>query len=131
MVLSVTLTLGLPLMLEADFARAHNNPGFKEVLLITIDVNDQPLAEGAAPSHSEAFSLDLPKKTIELIWRIAEDEGEGVVFAVAQGEKLHAEGLMNGANSRILRGGDIRVVNVEGASAPFRLEIFANVIDRS
>lgn len=117
--------------MPADLAKAHNNPGFKEVLLITIDVNDQPLSEDALQHYSEAFSLDLPKKTIELIWKIADDTGEGITFAVAQGDKLHAEGLTSGTNSRILRGGDIRVVNVEGASAPFRLEIFANVIDRS
>jgi hypothetical protein len=128
---SMFLTLGLSLALEGDVARAHNNPGFKEVLLITVDVSDQPLADMALPSHSEAFSLDLPKKTIELIWRIEDAAGEGVVFAVAQEDKLHAEGLTDGANSRILRGGDIRIVNVEGASKPFRLEVFANVIDRS
>ncbi len=98
---------------------------------MTIDVNDQPLPGVASKHHSEAFRLDLPKKTIELIWRIAGDHGEGVVFAVAQGDKLHAEGLTSGGSSRILRGDDIRIVNVEGASIPFRLEIFANVIDRS
>ncbi len=130
-ILPMTLTLCLSFALHADRAKAHNNPGFKEVLLITIDVHDQPLSENAAKAFSEAFSLDLPKKTIELIWRIADEDGAGITFAVSQGDKLHAEGLVSGANSRILRGGDIRIVNVEGARAPFRLEIFANVIDRS
>ena len=129
--LPVTLVLCSPWILQADRAKAHNNPGFREVLLITVDVNDQPLSENIFQTYSEAFSLDLPKKTIELIWKITDDGGEKVVFAVAQGEKLHAEGLISGANSRVLRGGDIRIVNVEGASAPFRLEIYANVIDRS
>ena len=117
--------------LHNDLAKAHNNPGFKEVLLITIDVSDQPISEDDAKSYSDAFNLDLPKKTIELIWKVAGDGGEGLTFAVAQGDKLHAEGLTNGATSRILRGGEIRIVNVEGANGPFQLEVFANVIDRS
>ena len=127
----IFLVLGLFWVWQNDAANAHNNPGFKEVLLITVDVSDRPLADMALPTHSEAFSLDLPKKTIELIWRIEDAAGEGVIFAVAQDDKLHAEGLTDGANSRILRGDDIRIVNVEGAGGPFRLEIFANVIDRS
>lgn len=135
MIGSLIFFLGLLWALPADRASAHNNPGFKEVLLLTIDVSDQPLADAAMAAHSEPFSLDLPKKTIELIWRIVEEDaaavGDGLVFAVAQGDKLHAEGLTDGANSRILRGGDVRIVNVEGVSAPFRIDIFANVIDRS
>lgn len=131
--------IGLPLLsvlcllatIPDHLARAHNNPGFKEILLTTIDISDQPMPGDGLQHHSEAFSLDLPKKTIELIWKIEGDGEEGITFAVAQGDKLHAEGLTSGANSRILRGGDVRVVNVEGATAPFRLEIFANVIDRS
>jgi hypothetical protein len=117
--------------LKTFSAKAHNNPGFKEVLLITIDVNHEPLSDDDGRSYSLPFSLDLPKKTIELIWRIAGDDSEGVAFAVAQGDKLHAEGLTSDATSRILRGGDIRIVDVEGAQAAFQLQIFANVIDRS
>jgi len=131
MIWPIFLALGLSLALEGDAAKAHNNPGFKEVLLITVDVSDQPLAPGPLPVHSEAFDLDLPKKTIELIWRVEGLAGEAVVFAVAQADTLHAEGLTDGANSRILRGGDIHIVNVEGARAPFRLKVIANVIDRS
>ncbi|NJM92770.1 MAG: hypothetical protein HC861_09240 [Rhodospirillaceae bacterium] len=110
--------------------RAHNNPGFKEVLLTTIEVAAAPLEEGAFAVHSEAFGLDLPKKTIELIWRIRGDEAGAITFGVVQGDKRHAEGLGDGGNSRILRGGGIRIVDVEGASAPFTLEVYANVIDR-
>jgi hypothetical protein len=130
-ILPITFALYFSWVLNADLAKAHNNPGFKEVLLTTIEVNDQPLSEDSLRRYSDAFSLELPKKAIELIWRIADDAGEGIIFAVAQGDKLHAEGLVSGDNSRILRGDDIQIVNVEGASAPFRLEIFANVIDRS
>lgn len=112
-------------------ADAHNNPGFKEVLLLRIEVAAEPLSEGAFDVHSEAFSLDLPKKTIELIWRVVEGGGEGVTFGVAQGDSMHADGLTDGANSRILRGDDIRIIGVEGASGALAIEVYANVIDRS
>ncbi len=125
------LVLGFFSILHVNNANAHNNPKFKEVLLMTVDVGHQPLADAALEPHSIVFSLDLPKKTIELIWRIVSEDGDGITFAVAQGDKMHAESLTNGASSRILRGDDIRIVNVEGANAPFRVEVFANVIDRS
>ncbi len=131
----VTFPLALVLCILAipqlNLVRAHNNPGFKEVLLTTIDVNHQPLTDGNPMIHSEAFSLDLPKKTIELIWRVADHESDEIMFSVAQGDEVHAEGLVDGANTRILHGDDIRIINVEGAQGPFRLEVFANVIDRS
>ena len=111
--------------------QAHNNPGFKEVLLLTVDVHAEPVAEGTIAAYSEPFSLDLPKKTIELIWRVADGDADGVTFSVAQGDSLHAEALADGANSRILRGGDIRIVDVAGASGPFSIAVYANVIDRS
>jgi hypothetical protein len=101
------------------------------VLLTTIEVADQPLDGYVVKTFSEPFALDLPKKTIELIWRIKDVDGDVVTFAVAQGDALHAEGLADGSNSRILRGDDIRIVDVVGAAAPFTIEVYANVIDRS
>ncbi len=129
--LAMPIALVLALMVGMDRPKAHNNPGFKEVLLLTIEVTAEPLSEGAFAVHSEAFSLDLPKKTIELIWKIADGAGDTVTFAVAQGDALHAEGLADGANSRVVRGDDIRIADVAGASGPFSIEIYANVIDRS
>ena len=120
------LASSFPMMVNA-----HNNPGFKEVLLMTIEVEPAPIADTPFAVHSEAFSVELPKKTIELIWRFADGAVDGVTFSIAQGDNLHAEGLIDGANSRILRGGDVRVVDVRGASKPFSIEIYANVIDRS
>ena len=122
---SVALAAGAPLI------EAHNNPGFKEVLLLTIEVSAEPIAEQPHSAHSEPFSLELPKKTIELIWRIPDGSGTDITFAVAQGDSLHADGLIDGANSRVLRGGDVRIVDVKGASGPFSIDVFANVIDRS
>lgn len=110
---------------------AHNNPGFKEVLLMTIEVKAEPIDDAPFAVHSEAFTIDLPKKTIELIWRIADGAGDGVTFSVAQGDSLNAEGLTDGANSRILRGSEVRIVDVQGASGPISIEVYANVIDRS
>ncbi|MEZ5933824.1 MAG: hypothetical protein R3F54_18115 [Alphaproteobacteria bacterium] len=127
----MALALIAMLMAGTDIGSAHNNPNFKEVLLTTIEVAAAPLEEGGFAVHSEAFSLDLPKKTIELIWRIKDGAGEGVTFSIAQGDKLHAEALSDGGNSRILRGGEIRIVDVEGAAGPFSIEVYANVIDRS
>lgn len=115
----------------ATLVRAHNNPGFKEVLLLTIDVTSEPVAAEPFASYSAPFGLDLPKKTIELIWRVADGAGANVTFSVAKGDVLHAEGLTDGANSRILRGDDIRIVDVAGATGPFSISVYANVIDRS
>lgn len=131
LLLTTFLILGGALISNDDQAQAHNNPGFKEVLLLRIEVAAEPLSEGPFAAHSEAFSLDLPKKSIELIWRVVEGTGEGVTFGVAQGDALHAEGLIDGANSRIVRGDDVRIVDVAGASQPFSIEVYANVIDRS
>ncbi len=129
--LSTLFILASAMISVVQITEAHNNPGFKEVPLLRIDVATEPLSEGAFATYSEAFSLDLPKKSIELIWRVVEGEGEGVTFGVGKGDSVHAEGLTDGANSRILRGADIRIINVAGAAGPFTIEIYANVIDRS
>lgn len=129
--LTTLIMLGGALISSSDLAKAHNNPGFKEVPLLRIEVAVEPLSDGPFATHSEAFSLDLPKKSIELIWRLVEGAGEGVTFGVAKGDSVHAEGLSDGANSRILRGDDIRIIDVKGTAGPFMIEIYANVIDRS
>jgi hypothetical protein len=109
-------------------AAAHNNPSFKEVHLLTLEVAKAPL-EGDI--YSEPFALELPKKTIELIWRIAGAKADGVRFSVAKDAKVVAEGLASGDTSNILKGEGYRIVAVEGAGGPFELQVFANVIDRS
>jgi len=129
--LALSMALVPILTMGTGIVSAHNNPGFKEVLLMTIEVTSEPMLDASRAVHSEAFNVDLPKKTIELIWRIDDGAVEGITFGVAQGETLHAEGLVDGANSRILRGGDVRIVDVQGASGPFSIGVYANVIDRS
>ena len=109
-------------------ASAHNNPSFKEVHLLTLEVAKEPLVGDA---HSEPFALELPKKTIELIWRVAGAKAGGIRFAVAKDGKVMADDLASGDTSNILKGEGYRIVAVEGADGPFELQVFANVIDRS
>lgn len=107
---------------------AHNNPSFKEVHLVTLKVAKAPL-EGDA--HSEPFALELPKGTVELIWRIAGEDAGAIRFSVASGGEVVAEDLASGGTSNILKGEGYRIVAVEGAAGAFELQVFANVIDRS
>ena len=129
--LAVLLMFGAILTVMPDRARSHNNPTFKEVLLLTIEVTAEPVADQSFKAYSEPFDLNLPKKTIELVWRVKGGASSEITFAVAKGDKLHASELVDGAKSRILKGGDIRIVNLEGTASPFQIEIYANVIDRS
>lgn len=108
-------------------ASAHNNPGFREVWLLSIEV----LAAPDQNAYSEPFTFDLPKKTIELIWRIDGADAHAITFSVAKDGEVVAHGLTNGANSRVMRGEGYVIVDVAGAKGAFTLEVFANVIDRS
>jgi hypothetical protein len=109
-------------------AAAHNNPSFKEVHLLTLEVAKAPV-EGDA--YSKPFALELPKKTIELIWRVAGSDADGIRFSVAKDGVVVADDLASGDTSNILKGNGYRIVAVEGADGPFELQVFANVIDRS
>jgi len=129
-VFAASVALFTILMVATDKARSHNNPAFKEVLVLTIEIKAEPIREQPFKAYSEPFDLDLPKKTIELVWRVTDGRAPKVTFAVAQGDKLHAEGLTDGAKSRILKGGDIRIIDLQGVTEPFSIEIYANVIDR-
>lgn len=114
--------------LSALPAAAHNNPRFKEVHLLTLQVAKAPL-EGHV--HSEPFALELPKKAVELIWRVAGEDATDIRFSVARHGEVVAENLASGDTSNILKGGGYRIVGVQGADGPFELQVFANVIDRS
>ena len=115
--------------------RAHNNPSFREELLHTLDVSDRPLAagDGAAPAANTApFVLSPPRRSVELVWRVdAPAAKDAISFALAQGGKVVAEGLRDGAVSKLLRGDGFAIVDVTGAEGPFTVRIYANVIDRS
>jgi hypothetical protein len=117
-------------LLAGNLASAHNNPNFREELLLTLDVSAEPLAAGS-PAHSEPFELDLPARTVELIWRIDGPAAQDITFSVLQDAEVVAEGLGDGSVSRLLRGNGLVIAQVSGADGPFTVEIHANVIDRS
>lgn len=115
------------LLLLAALAQAHNNPTFREDLLLSIVVNAAPNDVGA---HSEPFSLAWEKKTVQLIWRVKDGPSE-VRFSIAQNGAEAATDLSHEALSPRLKGDGFTVVNVSGAEVPFTLEIYAKVLDRS
>jgi hypothetical protein len=117
-------------LLSASLAFAHNNPKFREELVLTVEVAAEPLAPGS-PAHSEPFELALPPRTIELIWRVNGTAADGITFSVIQDAERVAEGLADGSVSRLLRGNGLVIAEVSGAEGPFTVEIHANVIDRS
>lgn len=110
-------------------ASAHNNPGFREVWLLSVEVLAAPL-QADRHAYSEPFAFDLPKKSIELIWRIDGEDVDRITFSVAKDGEVVAQDLTNGANSRIMRGEGYVIVDVTGTKKPFTLQVFANVIDR-
>ena len=111
-------------------ALGHNNPTFREDLLLTVPVSAEPVA-GDGKAHSEPFSLDWPKKTVQLIWRVVEPEAAQVNFSVTQDGTPVAEQLGHEATSERLQGDGFTVTDVSGAGADFTLEIYAKVLDRS
>jgi hypothetical protein len=111
----------------AASANARDNPGFREVWLLSIEV----LAAPDRNAYSEPFAFELPNKTIELIWRIDGAGAAGITFSVAKDGVVVAPGLTNGASSRVMRGGGYGIVGVGGAGGAFSLQVFASVIDRS
>lgn len=104
-------------------ARAHNNPTFKEELILTIEVQPKPLGDDGR--HSQTFALDLPKGTIELIWRLA--EGKAEAFSIARGGEVVLAGITPGKNTSLVRGADLAVVQVKGAEGPLKLAVYANI----
>jgi hypothetical protein len=117
----------LALVVWSSAAPAHNNPNYREVLLATVEVS---VEADAAGRFSAPFAIaEWPPRTIEYVWRV--EGAEGVRFAVVQAGELVAPGLADGATSTRLKGEDLAIVQVEGASGPFVLQVFANVLDRS
>ena len=102
-----------------SFAQAHNNPTLIEQPLAQIQVN--PANEPA----SEPFTIDLPKRAIQLIWRVAgADEAS---FAVQQNGAEVAADLKHEGTSGRLQGEGFTIAGVSGASAPFTVQIIAKV----
>jgi hypothetical protein len=109
-------------------AIAHNNPTFREDLLMTIDISAEPI-EGNV--YSQPFSLTWPKKTVQLIWRVIAEKPQAVTFAVAQNGTVELENLQHDDASKRMQGDGLTIVNVTGAQTAFKLEVYAKVLDRS
>jgi hypothetical protein len=107
---------------------AHNNPAFREDLLLTLDISAEPISENA---YSQPFTLSWPKKTVQLIWRVISDNPQNVTFAVAQEGTTVLENMQHEDASRRLQGDGLTIVDVSGTGAPFKLEVYAKVLDSS
>lgn len=106
-------------------ASAHNNPTFKEVGVLAIDVAAAPRDETGA--YSEPFEIVPPKRTVELVWRIPTAAPGELRFALMQGDQVIADDLANGATSRVVRGPGFTIARVRQADTAFRLELFATL----
>lgn len=121
------LTGGLLVILMGGVGLAHNNPTFREDLLITVAVDAS--AGGVDGMASETFSLDWPKKTVQLIWRIKADAPADASFDVSQHGETVLRGLTDGTLSNRLQGNGFAITGVK-ADRSFLVEIYAKVLDR-
>ena len=109
-------------------ASSHNNPTFREDLLLTLDVNAEA-TDGQA--FSTPFSVSWDKKTVQLIWRIESPQQDAITFSVAQNGEIVLENIQHDALSKRIEGEGFTIVNVTGAETPFKLMLYAKVLDRS
>lgn len=127
LIFRVLLIAFLPLALIAETS-AHNNPTFREDLLLTIDVDNEPTADGL---YSESFSLEWPKKTVQLIWRVSGADAEKIRFSVSQDSKEIFANIAHDDRTGRLKGDGIAVTGVSESSGPFTISVHARVLDRS
>jgi hypothetical protein len=107
-------------------ALAHNNPTFREEWFATLEVASEPLADGF---HTALFALDPPKRTIEIVWRVAAGGPAGVTFSLVRNGEVVAADLQDGAVSRAFRGDGFVIAQVANAPAPFALELYASLAE--
>jgi hypothetical protein len=106
-------------------AAAHNNPQMQETLIQTVSFETPKTAE---PVTSELFQLTLPPRTIELVWKVTGDKVESVRFTVVADGKTVANDVHHGQVTPLIKAGQFRLVDIRGASSPFKIEVFANVM---
>ncbi len=107
---------------------AHNNPTFREDLLLTVQVSAQADGSGA---YSQPFSVVWPDNTVQLIWRVRNVESEPVRFSVRQDAAQVLSDLGHQSLSARIKGDGIVITNVVGAAGEFQLDIVAKVLDRN
>lgn len=125
MFLSATV-IAAGLLLPALKVLAHNNPSFREDLLLSIDIAES----GEDGVYSQPFSLDWEKKTVQLIWR-TEPQQANLMFAIEQDGEVVLDDVSHDQATARLKGDNYRIVNVDGAQGEFVLKVFAKVLDRS
>ncbi|WP_158045309.1 hypothetical protein [Skermanella pratensis] len=106
-------------------ALAHNNPQIKETLLQTVTVE-----AAAEPASSEPFDLSPPPRTVEMVWKIEGDKADAVRFSVEADGKTVATDVHHGKVTPRIKAGQYRLVDITGASAPLKIGVFANVMEK-
>lgn len=107
-------------------AYAHNNPSFVETLVLAVPVEMGESGTG----ESKPFTLDLPERSVELIWKVAGSNAEQVSFSIEADGETVAKDLKHGGRSKLFRKKTLRIVDVKG-KGPVTIEIYADVIDHS
>lgn len=119
------------LMLSAAVAPslvdAHNNPSFEMTAIAEVEVRAEADETGA---FSPRFTLELPERTIQLHYEVTSEDQRRARFAIASGDDVVAADLAHEAKSKPIRSADLAVVDVTGASGPFKLRIIAEVLVR-
>lgn len=108
-------------------ASAHNNPSFRKELLLTVTVPPTPNGDGV---HLQVGPLEVPKKAIELLFSVLSEQKAKIRFDVIGADRVLGEKVQDGGKARLVIPATFTIQNVSGATAPFELEIYANVIDR-
>ncbi len=116
------------LMMLASLSFAHNNPTFREDVLLTLEVANNVGDDG---THSKSFALEWPKKTVQLVWEIEGDSADAIRFSVVQQGKEVLTDVASGDRTTRLKGDGLVITKVTGASAPFEMKVLARVLDRS
>lgn len=120
------VSLVLALAVTAGLAQAHNNPAFAEVLLKKVEI----AAGNAGGNASEPFTLDLPERSAELVWKVVGDDGGQVRFSLSVDGELVGSDLQSGSRSRLFRGKTFTVVDVK-SDGPVTIEVYASVIQKA
>jgi len=117
----------IALLLVSTLTAAHNNPTFREDLLQTIVVDPT-----ATPNSSEFAITWSDKKTVQLIWKIvdADDNDVSATLTLSQQGEVVAEITGPEATTDRFEGEGFSLT-VAKAEAPFSVELYGKVLDRS
>lgn len=121
------LSLFLIAALMTSWGHAHNNPTFKEQILMSVNVNVDAASKKLT---SLPFELKLPDETVQLRWRIQTRDGaDKITFGVRQGKADLLSGISTDGLTNVVSGPEMIVTNVAGTDRPFTVEIVAKIIN--